>query len=125
MQASELEYELPPELVAQAPLPERDAARLLHLDRASGAITHHHVRDLPALLAPSLIVLNDTRVIPARLHAYKDSGGRVEILLVERLSSPGDEEHWLALAKTSKGLRQGQALRMPGSALTITIEACR
>jgi S-adenosylmethionine:tRNA ribosyltransferase-isomerase len=110
MFASELDYEVPAELIAQAPLPQRDAARLLWLRRDTGVATDRHVRDLPSLLAPSLIVVNDTRVIPARLHLHKASGGKVELLLVERLSPPGMQEQWSALAKPTKGLVVGMPL---------------
>src|SRR6185295_13031581 len=103
--ARELDYELPEERIAQAPLPERDAARLLCMGEG-GALAHRSVRDLPELLAPSLIVVNDTRVIPARLFGHKPSGGKVELLLYERLSKPGASERWLALGKASKGLRE-------------------
>ncbi len=125
MQLAELDYELPEELIAQAPLRERDAARLLVLNTGSSELAHRKVLDLPQLLAPSLIVLNDTRVIPARLHAKKASGGRVEILLVERLSEPGHEERWLALGKASKGLRPGTVLQVEDSPVEIAIHALR
>jgi S-adenosylmethionine:tRNA ribosyltransferase-isomerase len=125
MQASELDYVLPEELVAQAPLPERDAARLLCLHRGVMGVRHERVLNLPQLLAPSLIVLNDTRVIPARLLARKVSGGRVEILLVERLSAPGTEERWLALGKAGKGLPVGLTLQIGDAGLEVTIEGRR
>ncbi|EHQ52129.1 S-adenosylmethionine:tRNA ribosyltransferase-isomerase [Ectothiorhodospira sp. PHS-1] len=100
MQVSDFTFDLPPELIAQAPLPERSASRLLHLDGASGALADRHVRDLPDLLRPGdLLVFNDTRVIPARLHGRKrDSGGRVEVL-VERLE---DRHQVLAHLRASK-----------------------
>jgi S-adenosylmethionine:tRNA ribosyltransferase-isomerase len=110
--ATELDYELPEERIAQAPLPERDGARLLCVRRGELAHAHHRVCDLPELLAPSLIVLNDTRVIPARVFATKPSGGRVEFLLLERLSAAGERESWSALGKTSKGLRAGMTLQI-------------
>ena len=75
--------DLPPELIAQEPATPRDASRLLAVDRATGKMQHRHFADLPALLRPGdLLVANDSRVIPARLHARKPSGGRVEILLL-------------------------------------------
>src|SRR6186997_1938667 len=85
----ELDYELPQERIAQRPLPERESARLLCFARGGEALRHAHVRDLPELLRPALIVLNDTRVLPARLHGRKPSGGQVELLLVERVSAEG------------------------------------
>ena len=107
MLSSELDYALPEQLIAQAPLPERDAARLLWLGRG---LEHRAVRDLPEILEPSLIVLNDTQVIPARLFATKASGGRAEFLLLERRSGSAEREIWSALGKTSKGLREGMRL---------------
>ena len=90
MKKSDFHYDLSPELVAQAPLPERSASRLLVVPPAPQAFADRHVRDLPDLLQPGdLLVFNDTRVIPARLFGQKASGGRVEIL-VERLL-PGNE----------------------------------
>src|SRR5262245_42181355 len=88
MQRSEFHYDLPPELIAQAPLEERTSSRLLVLDRDSGQIDDRRFADLPELLAPSdLLVLNDTRVLPARLLGTKPTGGRVELLL-ERILAP-------------------------------------
>jgi S-adenosylmethionine:tRNA ribosyltransferase-isomerase len=76
------DYTLPPELVAQYPLPERDASRLLVLRRAGGEIRHAHFRNLPQWLDDNdVLVINDTRVFPARLLGRKDSGGKVELLL--------------------------------------------
>lgn len=88
MQRSDFEFELPPELIAQHPLPERSASRLLRLDGASGLVSHHIFRELPGLLTPGdLLVFNDTRVMPARLALWRATGGRVE-LLVERVLTP-------------------------------------
>jgi S-adenosylmethionine:tRNA ribosyltransferase-isomerase len=112
MQARELDYALPEELIAQSPLSERDGSRLLWLRRDRSGLEHRSVRDLPELLAPSLIVLNDTQVIPARVFAVKPSGGKVEFLLLERLSAAGESERWAALGKTSKGLRAGMSLEV-------------
>lgn len=90
MKKSDFQYELPPELIAQAPLPERSASRLLVVPPGAAAFEDKGIRDLPSLLQPGdLLVFNDTRVIPARLFGQKASGGRVEIL-IERLS-PGKE----------------------------------
>ncbi|TMA13894.1 MAG: tRNA preQ1(34) S-adenosylmethionine ribosyltransferase-isomerase QueA, partial [Deltaproteobacteria bacterium] len=73
MDVAEFDYELPEELIAQAPLPERDASRLLVLPRRSGHPQHRTIRDLPELLrAGDLLVVNDARVIPARLHGHKE-----------------------------------------------------
>ena len=85
MKKSDFHYALPPELIAQAPLPQRSASRLLVVPPGDAAFEDMHVRDLPSLLrAGDLLVFNDTRVIPARLFGQKASGGRVEIL-IERL----------------------------------------
>ena len=78
MKTSDFHYHLPQELIAQAPLPERSASRLLHVPAGDAPFADLHVRDLPLLLrAGDLLVFNDTRVIPARLFGHKASGGRV------------------------------------------------
>lgn len=88
MQPADFDFELPAELIAQAPLAERTASRLLHLDGASGSIADLAFTDLEGLLRPGdLLVVNDTRVVPARLFGRKASGGRIEMLL-ERLLTP-------------------------------------
>jgi S-adenosylmethionine:tRNA ribosyltransferase-isomerase len=118
---SDFEYELPPELIAQRPPERRDGGRLLRLDRASGALSHHRVLDLPGLLpAGCLLVINDSRVLPARLMASRPSGGRVEILLLERerggRGEAGGEEVWRCMLRASKGLRAGELLTPQGAA---------
>jgi S-adenosylmethionine:tRNA ribosyltransferase-isomerase len=120
--ARELDFDLPEAQIAQAPLAERDGARLLVLERERGAISHRVVRDLPSLLAPrSLLVVNDTRVIPARLFATKPTGGRVEILLLERIAGDGALERWSAMARGAKGLRAGMELAIAtGLAASVT-----
>ncbi|MCC7200563.1 MAG: tRNA preQ1(34) S-adenosylmethionine ribosyltransferase-isomerase QueA [Gammaproteobacteria bacterium] len=113
MRRADFHYELPPELIAQAPLAERSASRLLALDGATGATRDLQFRDLPDLLqADDLLVFNDTRVLPARVHGHKDSGGAVEIL-VERLLGGG---RVVAHARSSKGFRPGMVVRLPGGA---------
>ncbi len=112
MQRSDFEYELPEELIAQQPLPERTASRLLCVDGVTGAFEDRMFRELPALLREGdLLVLNDTRVIPARLYGYKPTGGRVEIL-VERVC---DAQHILAHVRASKSPREGTRLTLDGS----------
>jgi S-adenosylmethionine:tRNA ribosyltransferase-isomerase len=107
MKASELDYELPGELIAQRPLEPRDASRLLVYDRASGGVEHARFRDLPSFLpAESLVVVNDTRVIPARLRVRRPGGGEAEVLLLERL----DGDVWEALARPTRRLRPGMQL---------------
>src|SRR3954466_9062898 len=122
------DYALPEELIAQAPLAERDASRLLVLPRQDGAVQHRAVRDLPEVLRPGdLLVANDARVIPARLHGHKQgtggkvelllggAGGRVHLLLGEPLGGPD----WLALGQASKPLRGGQKVDVLGSEVEI------
>jgi len=108
---SDFHFDLPPELIAQAPLATRAASRLLCLDGGSGRIDDRMFSDLPQLLRPGdLLVFNDTRVIPARLYGEKDTGGRIE-LLVERLLP---EQRILAQCRASKPPRPGQSLRLEG-----------
>lgn len=96
---SDFHFDLPPELIAQAPLPERSASRLLLVPPAPAGFQDRHVRDLVDLLAPGdLLVFNDTRVIPARLYGAKDSGGRVEIL-IERLLADNEARVQLGVSK--------------------------
>jgi S-adenosylmethionine:tRNA ribosyltransferase-isomerase len=125
VQASELDYDLPPELIAQAPLPERDGARLAIVDRGRGLAHHGRILDLPAALRPSLFVVNDTRVIPARLFTRKATQGRVELLLVEPLGGSTEDRVWSALARGAKGLRPGMALGVEGAPMTATVRALR
>ena len=107
MKTSELEYELPPELIAQRPLDRRDESRLLVFDRASGAIEHTTFAELPSFLpTETLVVVNNTRVLPARLKLGREGGGEAEVLLLERL----DGELWEALARPSRKLKPGMRL---------------
>jgi S-adenosylmethionine:tRNA ribosyltransferase-isomerase len=108
MRSSELDYELPRELIAQHPPERRDASRLLVHDRASGETRHRGFDELPAELADgTLVVVNDTRVLPARLRLERPGGGEAEVLLLERL---GENGTWEALARPSRKLRPGQRL---------------
>jgi len=111
MRLDELDYELPPELIAQVPLEPRDASRLLVADGAGAALTldDRTFRDLPALLRRGdVLVRNDTRVIPARAHFRKATGGRVELLFLERLDGQA-RESWEVLGRGR--LRSGETLR--------------
>ena len=102
MKKSDFHYHLPPELIAQEPLPERSASRLLLVPPGEASFDDRHVRDLPELLQPGdLLVFNDTRVIPARLFGRKQSGGRVEIL-IERLLPGSQARVQLGASKASK-----------------------
>jgi S-adenosylmethionine:tRNA ribosyltransferase-isomerase len=107
LRLDDYDFALPPERIAQEPLAERDAARLLVLDRRSGATEHRVVRELPALLRPDdLLVANATRVEPARLRGHKQSGGRAEALLLGPATRPGE---WRALVR-ARALRVGSKL---------------
>jgi S-adenosylmethionine:tRNA ribosyltransferase-isomerase len=106
MDTSELDYELPEELIAQHPAEQRDASRLLVHRRATGETEHRVFSDLPQLLTGELVVVNDTRVVPGRLWVERASGGRVEVLLIE----PVAEGVWEALARPSRRLRAGERL---------------
>ena len=111
MQRRDFHYELPPGLIAQHPLPERSASRLLCLDGASGALADRSFRELPQLLeAGDLLVFNDTRVVPARLHGRKETGGAVEFL-VERIL---DAHTALVHARASKPWRPGMRALLSG-----------
>jgi S-adenosylmethionine:tRNA ribosyltransferase-isomerase len=100
---SDFDYELPPGRIAQRPLSRRDDSRLLVMDRASGASAHRRFEDLPELLDPGdLLVLNDTRVLAARLHGAKPSGGRVEALLLERVGGADSAPEWRCLLRASR-----------------------
>ncbi|ROU06959.1 tRNA preQ1(34) S-adenosylmethionine ribosyltransferase-isomerase QueA [Lysobacter enzymogenes] len=102
LKKSDFHYDLPPELIAQAPLPERSASRLLQVPPAPAALEDRNVRDLPQLLQPGdLLVFNDTRVIPARLFGQKSTGGRVEIL-IERLLGANEARAQLGVSKSPK-----------------------
>jgi S-adenosylmethionine:tRNA ribosyltransferase-isomerase len=107
MRSSELDYELPPELIAQRPAERRDASRLLVYRRATGEVSHRTFADLPAELGGELVVVNDTRVVPARLRLRRESGGEAEVLLLERLEEDG---LWEGLARPSRKLRAGERL---------------
>lgn len=114
MKRTDFHFELPPELIAQHPLAERSASRLLCLARSGGGLADRQFRDLPDLLRPGdLLVFNDTRVVPARLYGRKASGGRVEVL-IERLLS---EHRALAQVRSSKTPRAGSRLLMDGGAV--------
>ncbi|GAB4512755.1 MAG: tRNA preQ1(34) S-adenosylmethionine ribosyltransferase-isomerase QueA [Haliangiales bacterium] len=128
---SDYHYELPPEQIAQRPAAERDASRLLVLDRA-GALSDRRFPDLIELVPPdAVVVVNDTQVLPARLRARKASGGAVELLFLEQEAAlaeaqgvgsgaaselPPGREYWRCMAKSSKPLRPGAALSVEGGA---------
>ncbi len=119
MDTADLDYELPAERIAQTPIEPRDAARLLVAD-ADGRVSHRTVADLPGLLADGdVLLVNDTRVIPARLHLRKPTGGAVEVLLLERRP----EGHWEALVRPSRRVANGAVLHAEDPAATdLTVE---
>jgi S-adenosylmethionine:tRNA ribosyltransferase-isomerase len=106
MRSDELDYDLPAELIAQHPPGRRDASRLLVYERTTGVVRHRTFVDLPDELDDELVVVNDTKVVPARLHLRRETGGKAEVLLLEPL---GDGV-WEALARPSRRLRVGERL---------------
>lgn len=113
MRLSDFDYALPPELIAQHPVEPRDAARLLVVDRATGHLEHRTFRDLPEYLRPDdVLVINDTRVIPARLRARKSTGGAVEVLL---LRPAGDPDVWEVLLRPGRRARTRTRLTFPSN----------
>ena len=101
MKSSVLDYDLPPELIAQRPAERRDASRLLVYDRSSGAVRHRTFAELPEEVGGALVVVNDTRVVPARIRLEQPRG---EVLLVERLKG----DLWEGLARPTRRLRPGR-----------------
>jgi S-adenosylmethionine:tRNA ribosyltransferase-isomerase len=120
MKTSDFDYYLPPELIAQTPIEPRDASRLLIVHRATGQIEHRLFHDVGDYLRPGdLLVLNETRVIPARLRGRKaGGGGKVEVLLLARR----DEQTWEALVG-GKGLRPGLRIELTGGQIAAEIVA--
>ncbi|MCI6359845.1 MAG: tRNA preQ1(34) S-adenosylmethionine ribosyltransferase-isomerase QueA [Clostridiales bacterium] len=118
MKKSDFYFELPEELIAQTPLERRDASRLLKLDRVTGAIEHRHFYDLPEYLnAGDCLVLNDSRVLPARLLGKRSTGGSVEIVLLRDL---GDGK-WECLTRPGRKTRPGAELTFGEGVLTATV----
>lgn len=114
MRIEEFHFELPPELIAQHPAPQRDGSRLLVLNRADASIRHLSFADLPSLLRPrDALTLNQTRVVPARLRGHRIGGtGPVELLLIRQ-----EGERWLAMGKPAKRLGLGSRLAFGGGRL--------
>ena len=106
MRSDELDYDLPRELIAQQPADRRDASRLLVFDRVTRDVRHRRFADLPEESGDALVVVNDTKVVPARLHLNRETGGRAEVLLLEPLG----DGIWEALARPSRRLRAGETL---------------
>ena len=119
MKTSDFDFQLPEELIAQTPLERRDASRLLTLDRESGAIEHHHFYDLPRFLRPGdCLVLNDSRVLPARLIGHRPTGGACEVLLL--VDKGGDL--WECLVRPGRKLKPGARVIFGDGQLTATVE---
>ena len=119
MKTSDFYYDLPQELIAQTPLQRRDSSRLMTLDRHSGAIGHHHFYELPDFLREGdCLVLNNSRVLPARLIGRRETGGAAEILL---LTDRGDNV-WECLVRPGKKLRAGATVSFGDGQLTAQIQ---
>jgi len=121
MNLADFDYPLPERLIAQRPPAERDAARMLVLDPAKGDLQHARIRDLPGYLDPTdLLVLNDTRVLPARLRGVRSGGAAAEVLLL-RPAGEG-QDAWEALVRPGRSLRSGAVVHVPGSPLEVAID---
>ena len=122
---SRFDYELPEELIAQHPIEPRDRSRLLLVDRQQGSLSDHQFIDLPDLLQPGdVLVMNDTRVLPARLFARRTTGGHVELLFLEEVSAGS----WQVLARPARRLREGQTLTVldrDGATTGATVKVAR
>jgi S-adenosylmethionine:tRNA ribosyltransferase-isomerase len=117
----DLDFDFPEELIAQRPMEPRDSCRLMHLG-ADGSLSHRRFTDFPDLLqAGDSLVFNDTRVLPARIRAYKPTGGRVEVLFLRSCGAEGCDR-WEALARPSHRLKAGSLLLLPGGE-TITLHS--
>ncbi len=120
MKTSDFYYELPQELIAQTPLERRDGSRLMTLDKVTGETKHLHFYDLPSLLRPGdCLVLNNSRVIPARLIGHRETGGVTEVLL---LIDRGGKT-WECLVRPGKKCRPGTKLSFGDGKLTATVES--
>lgn len=119
LKKSDFYFELPEELIAQTPLEKRDSSRLLVLDKNTGALAHRHFFDLPDYLnAGDCLVLNDTRVLPARLLGCRKSGGGVELVLLRDLG----EGRWECLSRPGRKTKPGTELQFGDGELTATVE---
>jgi len=120
LRLEDLDYELPPERIAQHPLPRREDAKLLVVDRGANRLTDSVVAELPRWLAAGdVLVLNETRVRPARLDVRRTTGGKVEILFVR--PEPGEADSWRVLAKPARHALPGHRLSTADAALTLEV----
>jgi S-adenosylmethionine:tRNA ribosyltransferase-isomerase len=123
MRFRDFNYDLPQELIAQTPVERRDASRLMILDRKAGTIDETEFSRITDLFSPGdLLVVNDTRVLPARLFGEKESGGRVEVFLLRRMTGP--DEVWSCLLRSSKKPRAGSFLSFPAGMTAQVLERC-
>ena len=121
---SDYSFDLPPELIAQEPTAERDASRLLHL-HPDGRISDHRFPDIVELLpSDAVLVVNDTRVIPARVHGHKPTGGHVELLFLEPEPAHGPNA-WRCLARARRPLQPGQIVQVDQTSVELTIRTAR
>ena len=122
MKTKDFWYDLPEELIAQTPLEQRDASRLMVMDRRTGAVTHRHFYDLIDYLKPGdCLVMNDSRVLPARLLGHRPTGGAVEVLLLRDLGN----KHWECLCKPGRKMQAGSEVIFGNGELTATIREVR
>ena len=120
MKKSDFDFELPEELIAQTPIQQRDHSRLMHLDKQTGEISHEHFYDLPRFLKKGdCLVLNDSRVLPARLIGCRSTGGSVELVLLRDLG----EGRWECLSRPGRKTKPGTELSCGGGELTATVES--
>ena len=120
MKKSDFDFELPEELIAQTPIQQRDHSRLMRLDKQTGEISHEHFFDLPRFLKKGdCLVLNDSRVLPARLIGCRSTGGSVELVLLRDLG----EGRWECLSRPGRKTKPGTELSFGGGELTATVES--
>lgn len=119
MKKSDFYFDLPEELIAQTPIQQRDHSKLLHLDKATGAVEHRHFYELPQYLREGdCLVLNDSRVLPARLIGTRSTGGSVELVLLRDLG----EGRWECLSRPGRKTKPGTELHFGNGELTATVE---
>ena len=120
MKTHDFWYDLPEELIAQTPLEKRDTSRLLAMDRQTGALAHRHFYDIIDYLNPGdCLVMNDSRVLPARLLGHRPTGGAVEVLLLRDLGGG----KWECLTKPGKKTQPGQEIIFGDGQLTATVDS--
>lgn len=118
MKTHDFWYDLPEKLIAQTPLEQRDGSRLMVLDRDTGAVAHRHFYDIVDYLNPGdCLVMNDSRVLPARLLGHRPTGGAVEVLLLRDLG----EKRWECLCKPGRKMQEGQEVIFGDGELTATV----